>query len=305
MQRSIDNVKKILKSQLSSDEKLHFEWLRKAVGSFPPGHFYSPLPNPEEVERDKNIIWGETPQEIESIDLNLAGQLEFFHQIKRFYEELPFPEKKTEQFRYYFENPAYSYSDAIILFCIMRHLQPKRVIEVGSGFSSCLMLDTNDIFLEGRTDFTFVEPYPQLLQSLIKNNDSEKIKIISTRLQDVDVMEFDKLERNDILFIDSTHVSKINSDVNYLFFKILPRLKQGVYVHIHDIFYPFEYPKHWLDEGRAWNENYILRAFLQFNNAFKIVCFSTYLQHFHENNFKQYMSLCLRNKGGCIWLQRQ
>ena len=87
-------------------------------------------------------------------------------------------------------------------------------------------------------------------------------RLVNVKLQDVDLKEFDKLKSGDVLFIDSTHVSKIGSDVNYLFFEILPRLHRGVYIHIHDIFYPFEYPKDWIDEGRAWNENYILRAFL-------------------------------------------
>lgn len=287
------------------EEKAQLEWLLKMVGPFHPGHFYSPIPHPDEVSKDAAVIWGEMPDEIEGVDLNRAGQLEMLEHFKGYYSDIPFPETKSKKFRYHYQNPAYSHSDAIVLYCMMRHTQPRHIVEAGSGYSSCLMLDTNDRFLQGKVSFSFIEPYPQLLYSLIRNEDRERIQVIPTRLQDVDLVEFDRLEENDILFIDSTHVSKINSDVNYIFFKILPRLKRGVYIHIHDIFYPFEYPKHWVDEGRAWNEGYMLRAFLQFNDAFKIVFFSTFMEHFHEDEFRKHMPLALKNRGGCIWLQKQ
>ena len=93
-------------------------------------------------------------------------------------------------------------------------------------------------------------------------------------LQSVGVEVFEELGRGDILFIDSTHVSKLGSDVNYLFFEILPRLRSGVRVHIHDVFFPFEYPPKWIAKGIAWNENYLLRGFLQYNDKFRIVLFN-------------------------------
>ena len=93
---------------------------------------------------------------------------------------------------------------------------------------------------------TFIDPYPDLIISLIKENDKDNIKIIPSRLQDFDLREIETLESRDILFIDSTHVSKVNSDVNHIFFNIIPHLSPGVYIHIHDIFYPFEYPKDWI-----------------------------------------------------------
>ena len=112
------------------------------------------------------------------------------------------------------------------------------------------------------------------------------------------------LASGDILFIDSTHVSKAGSDVNHIFFKILPSLAEGVNIHLHDIFYPFEYPKEWIYEGRAWNENYVLHAFLQYNSAFKITFFSNFLARFHHRTFHEKMPLCMKNTGGSIWLQR-
>lgn len=113
------------------------------------------------------------------------------------------------------------------------------------------------------------------------------------------------MEANDILFIDSTHVSKVNSDVNRLFFEILPRLKSGVYIHLHDIFYPFTYPNQWLQEKRSWNEAYILHAFLQFNTNFKIIFFNTCLNYLYPDDFAKILPLSQNNTGGSIWIQKQ
>ncbi len=218
---------------------------------------------------------------------------------------MPFQSEKREGLRYYFENPAYSYSDAILSHCMIRFLKPKRIIEIGSGFSSCMTLDTNELFFGGSIATTFIEPYPELLMSLVKGVDKSTIRTIPSRLQDVDLGEFEALQANDILFIDSTHVSKINSDVNRIFFDILPRLSSGVHVHFHDIFFPFEYPKDWIYEGRAWNEAYLLRAFLLFNSAFRVVLMNTFMAHFHEPFFQEKMPLCLKNTGGSIWIRKE
>jgi hypothetical protein len=99
-------------------------------------------------------------------------------------------------------------------------------------------------------------------------------------------------------------VSKLNSDVNHLLFEIFPRLKRGVFIHIHDVFFPFEYPIEWLEEGRAWNESYILRAFLQFNDHFKMRFFNTYLFEKHRAWFQEKMPRCLAQPGGSIWLEK-
>jgi len=128
--------------------------------------------------------------------------------------------------------------------------------------------------------------------------------MLPSRLQDVDASEFEALRANDILFIDSTHVSKINSDVNRIFFEILPRLSPGVHIHFHDISYPFEYPKEWVYEGRAWNEAYMLRTFLQYNTAFRIVLMNTFMERYHESFFQERMPLCLKNIGGSIWIRK-
>jgi predicted O-methyltransferase YrrM len=270
----------------------------------PPGHFYSPIPSPEERAQADLLRDQPLPRELPGIDLNEAGQLELFERFAASYAELPWGENPKPGLRYYFENPSYSYSDAICLYSMIRHARPKRIIEVGSGFSSCVMLDTNEGFFGNGIDLTFIEPYPQLLFKLTTEADRQRVRVLPKKLQEVPVAEFQKLEAGDILFIDSTHVAKAFSDVNYAFATILPALAAGVHIHVHDVFYPFEYPAPWLKEGRAWNELYLLRAFLQYNERFRIVFFNTFLEHFHWEKFTQRMPLCLKNPGGSIWLQR-
>ncbi|XFO68858.1 hypothetical protein SPSIL_050820 [Sporomusa silvacetica DSM 10669] len=267
----------------------------------PPGHYYSPIPSKEDIQdyEQKAAI---LPETIAGVNLNEQGQIEIFNEFKKYYSDLPFSHERNGNLRYYYLNDFYSYGDAIALFCMLRHLKPKKIIEIGSGFSSAAMLDTNELFFDNRIDCTFIEPYPSRLQQLLKRTDN--INLIQKRLQDVAIEEFSSLSRGDILFIDSTHVSKLNSDVNYLIFEIFPHLPSGVYIHFHDIFYPFEYPLSWLKEGRAWNEVYILRAFLQYNTAFIIKYFGHFMALFHRDKYSEFMPLCLNNPGGNIWIEK-
>jgi len=280
------------------------ESYRQIFRFVPAGHFYSPLPSLEEVSRNAGGLFGPPPEALPGIELNEAAQLALLEEIKRYYGALPFPSEKSVERRYFYENLAYSYSDAIFLYGMIRHAAPRRIVEVGSGHSSCVMLDTAELFLGGHVDFTFIEPYPNRLLSLLRPEDLRRVKILAQRVQDIGLEPFLALEPNDILFIDSSHVMKIGSDVQHLLAEILPRLRPGVYVHIHDVFYPFEYPEEWITEGRAWNEAYALRAFLTFSDVFEIVLFNTYLERFHRDIFERDMPLCLKNEGGSIWLRR-
>ncbi len=271
----------------------------------PPGHFYSPIPALKDIQRRDATLFGSPSRTLPAIDLNEEGQLSLLREIARFYSELPFPVTHTPPLRYFFENPNYLYSDAICLFGMLRRLKPSRVVEVGSGYSTAAILDTNDLFLEKHVRLTCVEPDPSLLRSLLLPGDEDCVEILTRPVQDVPLERFAELQPGDILFVDSTHVVRTGGDVNDLLFRILPALASGVYVHFHDIFYPFEYPKQWILEGRAWNEGYALRAFLQYNTAFEIALFNTFLETFHESFFTQKMPLCLRNRGGSLWLRKR
>jgi predicted O-methyltransferase YrrM len=277
--------------------------------TYEPGHYYSPVVVPRELKGKENRIFNKNIESLPGIELNKEEQFSLLNKLAGYYPP-PFPVTKDEsgKLRYYYRNDFYPESDAIFLYSIIRHFRPKRIIEAGSGFSSAVMLDTNEHFPGNQIDFCFIEPYPKRLLGLLKTADKAQCRILEQPIQDVPLAEFEKLEANDILFIDSTHVSKTGSDVNYILFEILPRLNKGVLVHFHDIFYPFEYPKNWVTEfytGFGWNESYILRAFLQYNNAFKIILFNTFLQQVYRDWFSQHMPLCLQAEGGNIWIQKQ
>ena len=139
----------------------------------------------------------------------------------------------------------------------------------------------------------------------MKPSDAGHVRVIEQQVQDVDRALFQSLRTNDILFVDSTHVSKCGSDVNYIFFEILPLLAAGVIVHFHDIFYPFEYPRAWIHEGRAWNELYLLRAFLMHNTDYRVLLGNSYVHHRFPGWMARHYPQLLRNPGGSFWLQKQ
>lgn len=275
----------------------------KAATAFPLGHYYSPIPSKEEILKREKQIFEVRRKDIDGVDLNEKEQLELLEEIKKHYDTIPFEDDKKDELRYYYKNDFYGYSDAIFLYSMIRHFQPDKIVEVGSGFSSAVMLDTNELFLRNKVQCYFIDPYPEQLLALLNEADKKNHKIVSRCVQEVDLEFFKQLKENDILFIDSSHVSKTGSDVNHVLFNILPSLNSGVLIHFHDIFYPFEYPKQWVLAGWAWNEDYILRAFLQFNSRFKVILFDHFLQHFHESWFSENMPLCLKKNDDSIWLK--
>ena len=196
-------------------------------------------------------------------------------------------------------------SDGVFLWLIINHFKPKSLIEVGSGYSSALMLDMNDTLTEGKIDLTFIDPYTEKLKKNLRIGDNSKATIIEKPIQDIDITEFQKLKEDDILFLDTSHISKTGSDLNYDLFEILPSLNKGVIIHIHDIFFPFEYPKEWIFQQKAYNEVYLIRSFLMYNDSFEIIIFPNYLISKKENWFKENMPICLRNSGGSIWLRKK
>ena len=234
-----------------------------------------------------------------------SAQLELLGEFAQIYADLPFTAQPDPARRYHYENGNFSYSDAIMLACMIRHSNAQQLVEVGSGFSSCLTLDVNELFMRGAMSLTFIEPFPALLHSLLRPQEVAGLCILAQPVQDVALSTFSGLRRGDILFIDSSHVAKIGSDVNHLVFTVLPALQSGVLVHFHDIFFPFEYPQAWLAEGRAWNEAYLLRAFLQYNAQFEVVLMNNFMAHRHADFFARHMPLCLRNTGGSLWLRKK
>jgi predicted O-methyltransferase YrrM len=278
----------------------------RAVQFVPAGHFYSPIVSLNELDRDRDRVFGQPPRELPGLDLREDAQMALLEGFLPSYRTLSFPKQRTAGSRYFLANPAYAWTDGVFLHCMLRHLRPRRVVEVGSGYSSCAILDTNEQFLDGSMACTFVEPFPEeTLYTLLGQEDRERLDIREQRLQDVEPGLFTSLAENDVLFIDSSHVVKAGSDVQFLFEEILPRLRHGVYVHFHDIFYPFEYPAEWVDEGRNWTEDYVLRAFLTFNDAYEMVLFGSFIDQFHGDWLGRNMPLCTNHKSGNLWIRRR
>jgi hypothetical protein len=269
-----------------------------------PGHFYSPIPNLDEIRQREAQIYAISP-EAPGVDLNVAVQFALLHELAPFHAEQPFRTDRQPGLRYFFDNPNFATGDAVAYYSLLRHLRPRRVVEVGSGYSSCLLLDTVDRFLGGTVDCTFIEPDAALLLSLIGEHDQSRIELVELPVQDVSLSVFEQLENRDVLFVDSSHVAKVGSDVNHLFFHVLPKLAPGVVVHLHDIQYPFEYPKEWIYEGRAWNEAYVARTFLQFNDRFEILLYPSYLARFHRDALELALPLCAAAPGSSLWLRRK
>ena len=269
---------------------------------FPPGHFYSPLPSREETA--EAFARGGFGPPFPGIELNEAGQLERLERFAGWYAEQPFPESPAPGRRFHLANPSYGHFDAIMLYAMLREARPRRIIEVGSGFSSAAMLDLNDRVLGGSVEFTFIDPDMRRLRPLLRDGDAGRVTLIERRVQEVPLEAFAALGAGDVLFIDSSHVSKIGSDVNRLYFDVLPALAPGVLIHIHDVAGNLEYPREWLDEGRAWNEQYLLRAFLMHNAAYRVELFTGWLFNTRHAWFRERMPLCARGGGGQLWLRK-
>ena len=257
------------------------------------------------MEKRHNAVLNEVQTDVPGVNLNRAVQEKWLRSVEGFYKELPYDEEPVVGYRYHYNNEAFVYTDAIFLFGILRTLRPKRIVEIGSGYSSAIMLDVNETYLNGQVAMTFIEPYPDRLNRLLKATDTSSATIIDKRLQDVETAPWNQLKENDILFIDSSHVSKCGSDVNQLFFEILPSLSPGVVVHVHDVFPRFEYPLSWLKRGWYWNEDYLLRSFLMFNDAFEILIWPSLLLGLDAERTAKLMPLCLKNTGSSFYMRRR
>ena len=270
---------------------------------FPIGHFYSPIADPADLRARESRIWAATDT-MPGIDLKLEAQLALLKELDPITAEIDWPvEQPADPTRYFYGNDQYPVLDAEFLYAALRHFRPKAMIEVGSGFSSLITAEVNRRYFGHSLDFCCIEPYPR--QFLIDGVDGIT-QLVRQKVEDVELGVFERLGAGDILFIDSSHVSKAGSDVNYLFFEVLPRLRPGVMVHIHDIFLPDEYPKIWMiDQGRNWNEQYVVRAFMQFNTDWEVMWAGHFMGTRHttavQATFPRFPKL---GGGGSLWLRR-
>jgi hypothetical protein len=274
----------------------------RAAGMFPAGHYHSPIPTVENIRA--RLHAQPTRDALVGIDLRPAQQAELLREFSAFYKELPFPKERTAGVRYYFNQTVFCYADAIFLYSFLRRFQPRRIIEIGSGFSSAVTLDTIDRFFERRPDVTLVDPAADRLNHVLWPDDWNGLTFLKQEVQQIPLSRFLSLEAGDLLFIDSSHVLKCGSDLQFLMFEVLPRLPVGVFVHFHDVFDGFEYPAEWLLNGMYWNEDYVLRAFLTHNRAWEIVLFGEHMVRRHSDWMAEHMPLCLKNPGGSLYIRR-
>ena len=242
----------------------------------PPGHYHSPVPALDEVPETAFAPRADYP----GIDFRIDGQLALGAELSAYIEEMPFRRAAVDGLRYRLSNPFFYEADGLVYYCLLRHWRPARIVEVGSGFSTALALDTAERFEEVSPHITAIDPNPQRLRSLVRPGDD--LEILEAQVQHVDPVLFERLEPGDVLFIDSSHVTKVASDVNWLFLEVLPRLPAGVRVHVHDMFYP-EYPRIFFYGGMHWNEAYLVRALLIGNAHLRIAWWNSYLGAEHAD----------------------
>lgn len=209
------------------------------------------------------------------------------------------PELLNHQFHFY--NGMYDGIDALVLYYMIRHYKPNLIIEIGSGWSTRIAAQA--AIVNKKTKLIAIEPYPE---SILVNGFPGLTSLMINKVEEINKDFFNQLGENDILFIDSSHIVKTDSDVNYLYLDVIPRLKKGVIIHIHDIFLPQEYPRWWIiDDLRFWNEQYLLQAFLQFNTKFQVLLANNYLCTHHLELVKTVFPNCpFYAHVSSFWMQR-
>lgn len=303
-----------LASATGLEMRQKLEELKKAIVSIgiktqaPSGHFYSPVVNPNSLGNYYSRRWETRKNRLAAPNVDISKMVPLWEAFLPYMKNYPFQNEKTYDQRYFLRNNYYGISDASILVGILNHFEPARYFEIGSGFSSALALDVAER-ADWDMEFRFVEPYPDVrLNSLLSEEDRRRTTIEQCFVQDIPLSWFRELAANDILFIDSTHVAKSGSDVIYLYLEILNNIAEGVIVHVHDIFFPFEYPPNWvLKDNRSWNEAYMLEAFLKGNENFEVLFFNDAFG-LHERELVERTYPAYLNSGGItggsVWLKK-
>jgi predicted O-methyltransferase YrrM len=249
-------------------------------------HFYQPIPNRQEI-----MTYAGKERPLSSIEWHLDKQTELVKYLLEKYA-LEFNNKEIfSAFGYSEDTSALISGDAEVLYAMVREKKPSRIIEIGSGGSTKIIaaaLKMNFIENSQKSQLISIEPYPQDFLKDFANvsKDFLEFSLLTQKVEAVDLSVFESLQTNDILFVDSSHVFKSGSDVEFEFLQVYPRLQTGVLVHIHDIFFPYDYPIEWnLKESRYWNEQYFLETFLQFNKKFKILASLSMVSYYKNSVF--------------------
>jgi predicted O-methyltransferase YrrM len=255
-----------------------FNPLQRVGFHLTPVDFYSPIPNTTAL--DAWSLQGDP-------DWSAHDQIERLTRLATAYGA----DLSRDLAGYDFRNPMFGPGDTRMLYLTLRDQQPARVIEVGSGYSSIVVQAA--LRANGRGHHVAIDPYPSALAA------PDELQAIA--VQNLEPAFFDQLSAGDVLFIDSSHVCTVGSDVRFLFRDVLPRLQIGVVVHLHDVFLPDEYPRPWVvGEQRFWNEQYVLEAFLAFNRSFEVLWSANWL----GTRFRDRVAAWIEPGGGSFWMRR-
>lgn len=258
----------------------------KKIGVFPIlNHYFEPLFDDKLLARPLD-----EDRDLPGLNLNVANQLRLLKELKFSDEllDLNLTNKSDSVEAFHMDNGSFDSGDAEFLYQFIRHTKPRKIIEIGSGSSTKiarLALKRNESESGIACQHICVEPYEQpWLEAL------EGITVVRELVENCRFDWANELESGDILFVDSSHIIRPQGDVLKEYLEIFPQLKPGVFVHIHDIFTPKDYPKSWIvDNVSFWNEQYLLEALLTNSNKFEIFAALNFLKH---NYFKELADIC-------------
>lgn len=279
--------------------------INQALGLFG-AKIVSTAPDQRETQRLKHLRernhWSQAKYTA-GLDLDETRFLSFLERVcMPYYEVLACMPRTAAEANggYYLDNIWFGPIDGALLYGIIRSFRPRHIIEIGSGFSTHLM---RRAILDGNlaTKVTSIDPEPRI-------DIRQAADIVRRqRVEELDAqMIIDELEAGDILFIDSSHTIVSGGDVPFLFLEVVPRIRSGVLIHVHDIFIPYDYPEEWIYAlHRGWNEQYLVHAFLAFNTAFRILWVGSYMwKNCHNALIAAIPNADAAIGAGSLWFQR-
>jgi predicted O-methyltransferase YrrM len=272
------------------------------IGVFPIiDHYFEPLYNPKHLKRSLRL-----DRQLPGINWNVKEQLEILDRFQFNDELIKFPiEKDNDKIEFCYDGGPFQSGDAEYLFNMIRLFKPAKIIEIGSGYSTLMAINATKANQKENPDYQCehicIEPF--------ENSWLEEcnITIVRKLVEDMPLSLFKSLGKNDILFIDSTHIIRPQGDVLFEYLEVIPLLNSGVIIHIHDIFSPKDYPDEWINNSGLWNEQYLLEAFLTMNNQFSIIGATNYLMHNHYESFSSKCPVLKsqpQREPGSFWIRK-
>lgn len=271
-----------------------------------PGNVSSSIAAPNDaLVRQTEIVDLDALDDRVDLPLDEPAQLRLLGWLGEHGSRFPFQSAPPSEWRYHTGNGHFGHADAALLFSMLLEYKPSNLIEIGGGFSSLLVMDVNDSFLEHGVDVTFFDLSPDGMPALLTPRDAYRERVQTRRPRDIAGEVFAQLGRGDMLSLETANAARIESDVRDILFRILPSLAPGVLVHIHDIRYPFEYSEaRAAQDHRALNPAYLLRAFLQFNSSFRVLFFNDLMARKYPSQMAAAFPGLEDTQASSIWLEK-